>query len=122
MKKGLLYIVFAFFALMLVSLGDADGVQNVNDVSDCQVIDIGMMNGEVPIISFSLKRVLPEVTYFQPVKERFVESAYKCRLKSAERDCKLYKPELPGVIPAPRIPGLSILHPSDKDDLPNLLS
>lgn len=122
MKKGLLYIVFAFFALMLVSFENADGAQNADDMPDCQVINIGMMNGEVPAVSFSLKRVLPEVTYFNPVNERFVVSAYKCRLKSAERDCKLYKPELPGVIPAPRIPGLSILHPSDKDDLPNLLS
>lgn len=122
MKTGLLYIVFAFFVLMLVSLKDTDGKQNVQDVPDCQITDISIISGEVPAISFSLKKVLPEVTYAQSVNERFVESVYKCRLKSAQKACNSYKSEPPGANPAPGIPGLSILNPSDKDDLPHLLS
>ncbi len=122
MKKGLLFIVFAFFALMLVSLKDANREQKVQDIPCCKVIDIGMMNGEVPSVGFSLQRALPEVTYFQPVNEWVSETTYKYRSKFSEKDCKLYISEPPGANPAPRIRGLSILHPSDKDDLPNLLS
>ncbi|MDY0343505.1 MAG: hypothetical protein RBR28_08025 [Lentimicrobium sp.] len=121
MKTGLLYLVFAFFALMLVSLKDADRAQKVQDIPDCQFIVTGNMNGEVPAVSFSLKKVLPEVTYFQPVNKRLVESANKCQLKSAEKACKLIKSEPPGENLTPRILGLSILQPSDTDEIPNLL-
>ena len=122
MNKSLLYIIFAFFALMLVSLKDTGGKQNIQDIPDCQVNDISSMNGEVPAVSFSLKKVLPEVTCAQPVNKRIVESVFKCRLKAAQKACKLYKSEPPGANLTHRIPGISILNASNKDDLPNLLS
>jgi len=84
MRAALIFIPFVFFSLLLVSSNQEDKQQNFSDISSCKIIDINSNYCEIPAISFSFKKIFPELNFFQFRDEKLIENIYTCQVKLAE--------------------------------------
>jgi hypothetical protein len=76
MREGLLYMLFAAFALLLISSNQIRNKQLRNDIPSCQSITVNTNSACIlPEFSFSLKKVFSESTFLKIIHKSLFEDA-----------------------------------------------
>ena len=84
MKTGLIFILFFFFTLLISLSNQTDKQRKYSDMSSFQITDVSSNVCEIVSISFSFKKLFPELIFSQLRDEKLIEHTYTCRLKLAE--------------------------------------
>lgn len=76
MRLVQLYLVFVFFILLIVSSGHSDNQQTYSNISSGLLLDLNNDDCIASADYFSLKKTLPELSFFRIINEKMIEGRY----------------------------------------------